>query len=62
MRKAKQVIRHLEDWREEHEQPMSSKDILDWMKYLQNEMEGLRLFTDEQIEQFANEFLSKFKS
>lgn len=54
IREAKRIVREVEAWRKQHDKVVSGKDILDWLKYIRDEQEGLRLFSDEQLEQFAN--------
>ena len=53
IREAKGIVREIKAWRKEQGKIPSEKDILDWLKYLRDEQEGLRLFSDEQLEQFA---------
>ena len=54
IREAKAIVRELKAWRREKGKAVSEKDVLDWLKYIRDEQEGLRLFSDVQLEQFAN--------
>jgi hypothetical protein len=54
VRTAKRVVRDIESRRVKAGKALSDKDLLDWLKYLQQEQEGLRLLSDEQIEQLAS--------
>lgn len=54
VREAKRIVREVKVWRQQHGKPVSEKDILDWLKYIRDEQEGMRLFSDDQLEQIAN--------
>ncbi|MCD4751889.1 MAG: helix-turn-helix domain containing protein [Anaerolineaceae bacterium] len=56
IRIAKRVVRAIEKHAEDLHMPVTQKDILDWLKYSQQEMEGLRLLTDDQLDKIATLF------
>lgn len=54
LRFAKRALRDTVARREQADLPLSDKDPLDWLKFAREETEGMRIFTDEQLELIAN--------
>lgn len=57
VRKAKKIVREVEEYRARLGLIPSKEDLLHWFKYLRDEEEGLRIFSDDQLERFANAIL-----